>query len=235
MPVPPETFLRARKYQRKALEDLFEAVYPTSMRIARGLCGREDVAEGVVRFVMSRAFAVLPRWRDETAAERWFLHHTVLTARRAADHQPAARNDLLAVGGDARYAAFVRAVRALPQQQREAVVLHFGEHLNARYLGVAMDCSTDAAQAHLEAGEKSLRTIAAGEFDHLVSILATVYARHAPAPQAVTPAVRKSVGKGLRPVRLRRLIRWTVLLLLIAAAAAWAVWRRKQGMPIFPL
>src|SRR3954470_18169144 len=123
MPVPPEVFARARKLHRGALEDLFQAVYPSTLRIARGLCGREDVAEGVVRFVMVRAFAVLPKWRDETAAERWFLHHTVLTARRAEGHAPNHRNDLLAVGGDARYAAFVRALRALPQQQREAVVL----------------------------------------------------------------------------------------------------------------
>jgi DNA-directed RNA polymerase specialized sigma24 family protein len=226
MPVDPDVFSRARKYQRAALEQLFADTYPSALRIARGLCGREDVAEGVVRFVMVRAFTVLPKWRDETAAERWFLHHTVLTARRAEGHAPNQRNDLLAVGGDARYAAFVRALRALPQQQREAVVLHFGEHLNTRYLGVAMDCSTDAAQAHLDAATKSLRTLAANDFDHLTATLTSVYARHSPAPDAVVPAVRKSVGKGLRPIRLKRAIRWTMILVLLATATYFTLkWR----------
>src|SRR5437773_832647 len=84
MQISPQVFGRAKKLRRDALEELFAEVYPAVMRIARGLSGREDVAEGVVRFVMTRSVAMVPRWRDETVAERWFLHHTVLTVRRAA-------------------------------------------------------------------------------------------------------------------------------------------------------
>src|SRR3712207_4835413 len=104
MEISANVFERAKKLKRPALEELFAQVYPAVVRIARGLSGREDVAEGVVRFVMFRAVGMLPRWRDEGVAERWFLHHTVLTARRAADHHaPDAKTDLLAGEGDARY------------------------------------------------------------------------------------------------------------------------------------
>src|SRR3954463_6496404 len=145
MEIPPPLFARAQKLNRPAVEALFASVYPAVLRIARGLSGRIDVADGVVRFVMLRAPTMLPKWRDATAAERWFLHHTVLTARRAARHEPDPRADLLAANGDANWLAFVRALRQLPHQQREAILLHCGEHLNDRYLGIAMDCSSDAA------------------------------------------------------------------------------------------
>jgi DNA-directed RNA polymerase specialized sigma24 family protein len=230
MEIPPKVFARAKKLKRPAVDDLFAQVYPAVVRIAKGLAGREDVADGVVRFVMLRAARLLPTWRDESAAERWFLHHTLLTARRAAGHQPDPRSDLLATAADPPadppYLAFVRAVRQLPIQQREAFVLHAGEHFNPRYLGVAMDCSTQAAQAHLDAARAALQTVAGGpaECDALTTRLAAAYTRLGPTDPQVLPAVRKHVGKALRPHRLRRAIRWTVLLAILAAIC-WATWK----------
>jgi hypothetical protein len=110
---------RARKLKREAVESIYEEVYPTIVRLSRGLCGREDVVEGIVRFLMGKALKVLPGWRDATEGERWFMHHTVLSARRAAGHEASAQADLLAAGGDAAMKAFARGVRMLPQQQRE--------------------------------------------------------------------------------------------------------------------
>jgi DNA-directed RNA polymerase specialized sigma24 family protein len=212
MEIAPQVFERAKKLKRPALEELFAQVYPAVVRIARGLTGREDVAEGVVRFMMVRAVGMVPRWRDETSAERWFLHHTVLTARRAAAHHgPDAKTDLLARDGDARYVAFVRAVRQLPVQQREALILSAGEHFNERYLGVAMDCSTDAAQAHLEAARAATRAVAGeDQFDSLLATMAASYARLGPADDQLRPAVQRWVGKALRPHRRRRLIKISV-------------------------
>jgi DNA-directed RNA polymerase specialized sigma24 family protein len=224
MEIAPDVFARARKLSRPGVEDLLASAYPSVARIARALSGRADVAEGVVRFVMIRAVAMLPRWRDETAAGRWFLHHTLLTVRRAAGHAPPATGDLLAPDGDPRYVAFVRALRALPVQQREAALLHFGEHLNSRYLGVAMDCSTEAAQAHLDAAAAALRSISAADFDPLLARLGTAYARLAPAPDELSPAARRLAGKALRPRRLRRVVRLLVLAAVVAALA-WAGWK----------
>jgi DNA-directed RNA polymerase specialized sigma24 family protein len=242
MEIPPKVFARAKKLKRPAVDDLFAQVYPAVVRIAKGLAGRDDVADGVVRFMMLRAAKMLPTWRDESAAERWFLHHTVLTARRAAGHRPDPRSDLLATAADPPadppYLAFVRAVRQLPVQQREAFVLHAGEHFNSRYLGVAMDCSTQAAQAHLDAARAALQTVAGGppECDALTARLAAAYAQLGPTNAQVLPAVRKHVGKALRPHRLRRAIRW-IILLAILAAVAWAAWKWKpwRGTGILPV
>jgi len=231
MEIPPPLFARAQKLNRPAVEALFASVYPAVLRIARGLAGRTDVADGVVRFVMLRAPTMLPRWRDATAAERWFLHHTVLTARRAAAHEPTAKNDLLAQGDDPRYAAFVRAIRQLPIQQREAFILHAGERFNPRFLGVAMDCSTEAAQNHLDAATTALRNIAGNDFATLANHLATHYATLGPAPDDIAPAVGKWAGKALRPHRYRRFIRRLVvtLILVLLLLVAWH-WRKRLGL-----
>lgn len=229
MEIAPELFTRAKKLKRPAVDQLFAQVYPSVVRMAKGLAGREDVAEGVVRFVMIRASRMIPTWRDESAAERWFLHHTLLTARRAAAYEPHPKNDLLArvEPPDPAYLAFVRAVRQLPVQQREAFLLHAGERFNPRYLGVAMDCSTQAAQAHLDAATAALRTVAGPEqFDPLVTRLAATYSRLGPTQEQVAPAVRKWVSKGLRPQRLRRAIRLAITLAVLAAVG-WVAWKWK--------
>jgi DNA-directed RNA polymerase specialized sigma24 family protein len=230
MEIPPHLFTRAQKLKRPAVEALFASVYPAVLRIARGLSGRIDVADGVVRFVMLRAPTMLPRWRDATAAERWFLHHTLLTARRAAAHEPTAKNDLLAADADPRYAAFVRAIRQLPIQQREAVILHLGERFNPRFLGVAMDCSTEAAQNHLDAATTTLRGIAGNDFAPLADRLATAYARLGPAADDVAPAAGRWAGKALRPHRFRRFVRRVVIAIILAllVLAGWQ-WRPRLG------
>jgi DNA-directed RNA polymerase specialized sigma24 family protein len=239
MEIAPELFARARKLKRPAVEQLFAHVYPSVVRIAKGLAGREDVAEGVVRFVMLRASHMIPTWRDETAAERWFLHHTVLTARRAAAHPPNPKNDLLAAGEppDPAYLAFVRAVRQLPVQQREAFLLHAGERFNLRYLGVAMDCSTQAAQTHLDAATAALRAVTGPEqYGAFVTRLAATYVQLGPTKEQVFPAVRKWVGKGLRPRRFRRAIRLSMTLAIVAALAfvawKWKPWRITGILPV---
>ena len=64
---------------------------------------------------------------------------------------PAPNQDLLITVGPTglpAYAGFIRALRTLPVQQAEAFILHHGEHLNERLLGVAMDLSTGAAGSH---------------------------------------------------------------------------------------
>ena len=118
----------------------------------------------------------------------------------------------------------------MPQQQREAVLLHFGERFNSRYMSIAMDCSTAAAETHLEAGKATLREITGGEFEPLVERMSAVYAQLGPSADAVPPAVGRWVGKGLRPHRLRTLLRLIVLVLVLAAlaAAGWK-WHRLAG------
>src|SRR4029434_6349861 len=127
------------------------------------------------------------------APSRWFQHHTVLATRRAAKHQPALANDVRVRTRETRnaaYPAFVRSIRMLPLQQREAFILHHGERMNSRYLAVAMDCSTDAASNHLRTATTPLRTIGGEFFDEFVHQMARCYARTTPSDQLIVPRIR---------------------------------------------
>ena len=211
--------------------ELFAEVYPSVVRIAKGLAGREDVAEGVVRFVMIRASHMIPTWRDESAAERWFLHHTVLTARRAAAHEPNPKNDLLARSEppDPAYVAFVRALRGLPNQQIEAYLLHHGEKLNERLLGVAMDLSTGAAGSHLAAATLTLHTMAGENYPTLAAVFEKAYASLTPPETIVRTTSRTEIRSILWRKLIRRVVRRLVLLALLGGLA-YARWRWRAQL-----
>ncbi len=248
MEIPPGIFARARKLKRRGVEELFAIVYPAIVRMALALCGTRPVAQPVIDRVMRRGAGRLADWRDELTAARWFLHHTVLAAREQCGgaeasggsarlrglkkaHSREAGDDLLDFSDqpsgapDPRAIAFIRALRGLPAQQREAVLLHLGEGLNARLLGVAMDCSTDAAQTHLDAAMAALRSLAGAESELLLSGLKGAYGRLTPAAEAIFPAVRRISARALRPRRIRRSL-WGIGLAAAATAGimAWRKW-----------
>lgn len=205
------------------IDHILKTHYPLVLRLARALSGREDVAEGVVRFVLARGARLAGKWNEVDDAGRWFLHHTVLTVRRAARHEPEPALDLLAKGAPAHWVAFVKSIRSLPPQQCEAVLLHHGEHLNQRYLGVAMDCSTTAAQTHLQAGEKTLHEMHGDLTDGLLAHLATVFKHIGRVEEdAVIAAVTRSRAGG-------RAKRWArvVAFLAIVGALGFVVWKLR--------
>jgi DNA-directed RNA polymerase specialized sigma24 family protein len=221
---------KARKFTRHALDQVFADSYPAVCRISAALTGRPDVARGVVRWVMARAMYMLPKWRDETAPERWFLHHTLLTARRTSKHLPDPKKDLLLVNAewkDEGYPAFVRALRQLPVQQKEAFILHHGEHFNDRYLAVAMDCSTQAAENHLHAATAALQAISGDRFETFTTDMKRAYAKLGPTEEEVFPSVRKYVSRHLWPRRFKALVK-LIVALVVLAAIGYAVWRYRR-------
>ena len=223
MPVSDQTLSEARSYRSRAIEALLAEHFPRVQRMAYGLSGREDVGRGIVRFVMTRAAHNLPRWRDPDAAERWFYHHTVLTQRRSTKHEPDPRGDLLLTMDpqpDAAYAAFVRAIRSLPVQQREAYILSHGEHWNVRLVAIAMDCSTSATDVHLKGAEQELSAVAGAAYPQFVQRFVNAYQRLTPTPESGGSAVSSYATRIVAP---RRAKRWLMLFVLVAllAAAAW--------------
>lgn len=228
MAIDDAMLYRAQQGDRSALVDLLAAAYPAVYRMAYALAGRPDVGHGIVHFVTAQAARRIDQWRDADAAQRWFYHHTVLTGRRAAHHQPEAMNDLLLRGAaDARYLAFLRALRGLSQQQREAFILNHGEHLNTRFLAVAMDCSTHAAEMHLAAADQALRKMSGDVYEAMVTRLSHAYSALAPDDQALRPTVRSIVRRSNWPRRLRR-IAIGVIVLGMLAAGAWVAWRLRH-------
>ncbi|MFI5378272.1 MAG: RNA polymerase sigma factor [Tepidisphaerales bacterium] len=252
----------AQRGHPDAIHAVLAQLYPAVARMALALAGRNDVARGILSFVMRQGARRFDTWQDPDAPWRWFLHHTVLTARRSAKHTPSAAQEVLThhfadgtdlesrrvvlphdragsaanrpqgtaalpqqpslrMAGDPAFVAFVRALRLLPEQQREAILLSHGEKLPERPLAITMDCSTSAAAAHLRSAEASLTTIFGPSLPDMLTRLHDAYAQLTPSDDIIAPAVRQWVEKALRPRRTRRLLR-RLLCLALAAAAIWA-------------
>lgn len=230
MPVADEVIAKARKMDRRAVEAVLAESYPAVHRMAHALTGRSAAAQRVIRLVFRRALKVMPTWRKGIIPENWFYHHTLLTARDVAPTAPPPNKDLLASmgpSGEPAYAAFVRALRALPRQQTEAFLLNHGERLNERLLGVAMDCSTHAAGTHLAAATEALRKMGGDQFIGLTAAVERTYRALTPGDAAVTTSVGRQVGSALWGRRVRRLIR-RIILLAILGALAYAGWRWRE-------
>jgi DNA-directed RNA polymerase specialized sigma24 family protein len=224
--VDEEVLDRARDGDREAIESVITACYPSVHRIAHALTGEPKIALRITRFVLRRAVTAIPKWRKGLIAENWFYHYTVLTTRLVVPHPPSAQQDLLITAGpstEPAYAAFVRAIRVLPPQQVEAFLLHLGEKLNDRLLGVAMDLSTQAAGTHLTAATSVLQTIAGDQYDSIRSALERAYLSLTP-PDTI---VRSASQQEIRSVFWRRLLRRAVrrlIWLTILAGIGLAVW-----------
>ena len=233
MIVDPDLLARARKGEHDAVIEVLAAQYPSTHRIAHAIAGRADVGDGVVAYVTKQSFRVVERWEDDEAPQRWFRHHTLLTLRRAARWKPDATSDTLvpddAARGDASYVAFIRAIRALPQQQAEAFLLTCGERLDLRNLAVAMDCSTTAASIHLKEADERLRALAGEQFDALVTRLRDAYARLTPSRDLVLARVGTSARRRFWPRLLKRIGK-LIVLLLVLGALAWLAWRFGRGI-----
>lgn len=228
MPVlDDDLFLQAQRYDRDALEKFLTILYLPVQRMAYGLSGRDDVGRGVVRFMMKQGLSHLSLWRDAAMAQRWFYHHTILTTRRAARHQPTPKQEVLLQGPqkpDPAYEAYIRVLRGLPYQQREAFILHHGEKLDLRQIAIAMDCSTHAAQLHLQAAKDVLAPLAGDAFAALTDRLAQAYQRLTPAPDLIRLPIQRYVARSLWPRRIKRIL--ATLLLLAALIAGYYLWHR---------
>jgi DNA-directed RNA polymerase specialized sigma24 family protein len=223
-------FARAKKLQPDALETLVESVYPGICRNGNGLSGREDVGHGIVRFVINHAMHHIQRLRDAPEAQRWFYHFTVLVSRRGQKHEPKAEQDtLVARSGEvsAAYIAFVRGMRALPFQQREAYLLHFGEQLLYRDVATAMDCSIAAVEVHLAGAQQVLQAMAGESYEKMKDRLMRAWQNLSPREEAIHPSVRGIIKRLMWPRRIRRIIKIAVSLLVVAALA-FGAWRFRH-------
>jgi DNA-directed RNA polymerase specialized sigma24 family protein len=227
MPIDADVFRRARKGNIRAAISVMSDCYPQVYRIAYALSGRDDVGRGIVRYVMKRGLRQLANWSDESAPMRWCQHHTLLTVRRATRHPPDVAHDTLVRGAqtdNAYYAAFIRALRSLPMQQREAFILTHGEQWDARNLATAMDCSTEAAQVHLKEATRALSQLGGNFYSTFTAQLAQTYKNLTPSEELVLTNVQLGVKRYLWPRKLWRLIELIIMATLITAMVLF-VWK----------
>jgi DNA-directed RNA polymerase specialized sigma24 family protein len=226
MEVSSELVLAARKGKRDAIVELLAAHYPTVWRMGTGLTGRLDVGRGVARHIMQRSLRVLETWKDEASPTRWFHHHTVLTARRAEKHSPDLTNDtfLRDASTDTGYVAFIRALRTLPIQQREAFILSNGEKLGNRALAVAMDCSMIAAENHLKEATTRLRELSGPHYEPYLDRMIQAYQRLGLDEEMSVQHVRERVQRIMIPWRVLRTLEFIASLILLAITLWGTMW-----------
>ena len=220
MPVEADVFRRARKGNIRAAISVMSDCYPQVHRLAYGLSGRDDVGRALVKVVMKRGMKQLTTWSDESTPLRWCQHHTLLTVRRAARYKPEVANDTLVRGAqtdNAYYASFIRAVRTLPMQQREAFILTHGEEWDVRNLATAMDCSTEAASVHLKEATRALSALGGNYYSTFTAQLAQTYKKLTPSEELVLTNVEYNVKRHLWPRKIWRLVQLITLATVIAA------------------
>jgi DNA-directed RNA polymerase specialized sigma24 family protein len=221
--VDPLTLAAARAGKKDALVRILALHYPRAWRMAVNLTGREETGKRVATSIMRQSLAAAATWEHEEAPARWFGHHTVLATREAAPAEPPA-DDVLILHGppESAYAAFARAVRSLPQQQREAFLLNHGEDFDLRQLGIAMDCSVEAAGVHLRHATLTLQSLAGAEFGRFVELLRQAYAASAPEESLALPYADKLIRPRFWSLVL--LVGGWMALLGIVGAIAWGLW-----------
>jgi DNA-directed RNA polymerase specialized sigma24 family protein len=238
LPVAEDVVNKAREGDRASVESVITDCFPAVHRVAHALTGDPAVAGKVVRFVLRRSVDVMPRWRSGLIPENWFFHNTLMTLRRLNTPPPQPNQDLLITVGPTglpAYAGFIRALRTLPVQQAEAFILHHGEHLNERLLGVAMDLSTGAAGAHLAAATASLQTLAGNDYPALVSALDKAYMALTPPETIVRTTAETEIRSVFWGKLLRRMVKRLITLAILAAIGFAAWYFREQLIKWFEL
>jgi RNA polymerase sigma factor (sigma-70 family) len=150
-------------------QHLVDAYWRDVARLAHALAGPDD-GDDVAQQAWTQALAAYPRLRSAANLRSWLL---TVTARCATDaHRGRARRPVPVeqvpdrVGGpepaDPPDAALWDAVRALPQRQRTAVVLHYVGDLDHRSVAAALGTTSAASRRLVSDALTTLRATTGG-------------------------------------------------------------------------
>lgn len=163
----------ARDGERAAFALLVERHYDFIHRVAWKWCRDRNLAEDIAQSVCMRLGTSIRSWRGEGALTTWLYR---LTINAAHDHARAAARErrkadawgahAMALGeavddeaDDDGGAQLWQAVATLPDKQRDAVLLVYGEGLNHADAAAVMDCAESTVSYHVHAAKKRLKTL----------------------------------------------------------------------------
>lgn len=166
---------RAQKGDRAAFGSLVERHYDFVHRVAWRWCGRKAEAEDVAQEVCVRLGRAIRDYRGGARFTTWLYALTLnaardmlrKSAREAAKAEAFAREPrfLAEAGLEERTEALWTAVRSLPDKQRDAVLLVYGEGLSHAAAAEAMGCAEATVSWHVHEAKKRLKLMmrSAGE------------------------------------------------------------------------
>lgn len=169
--------------EASAARALTERLLPRVLGYATRLLGDRAEAEDVAQEAMIRLWRIAPDWRQGEAKVTSWLYRVVTNLctdrqrarrRRAADalddvaepadDGPGAEETMLAAD---RMAALQAALAALPERQRQAVVLRHIEGLSNPEIAEAMGIGVEAVESLTARGKRALQAALAGRRDAL--------------------------------------------------------------------
>ena len=161
---------RAQRGDRAAFAMLIEVHYDRIYRLAYRWCGHREDAEDVAQEVVIKLAGALRGFDGRSAFTSW-LYRIVLNAvrdrQRKGQRRMAQTKALALVAEDEappeqeaglEDAALWAAVRALPEKQREAVILVYAEEMSHAAAGAVMGVKEGTVSWYLAEARKALRT-----------------------------------------------------------------------------
>ena len=168
---------QAQKGDRAAFGRLVERHYDFVYRVAWRWCGRKADAEDIAQEVCARLGRAIRTYRGGGAFTTWLYALTMNAARdlMRKSAREVAKAEALGVHAlvegqgvpepDDRAETLWAAVRQLPDKQRDAVLLVYGEGLSHAAAADAMACAEATVSWHIHEAKKRLKTmmLSAGE------------------------------------------------------------------------
>lgn len=161
----------ARAGDRAAFARLVERHYDFVHRVAWKWSRDRSAAEDIAQTVCMRLGKAICSWRKESAFTTWLYR---LTLNAAHDHARNVMREEQRARGWATHAmalsdgvdetdddadALWAAVRCLPEKQRDAVLLVYGEDLNHAEAATVIGCAESTVSYHLHAARKRLKRL----------------------------------------------------------------------------
>lgn len=154
----------ARSGDRAAFDELVRRYQKKVYRIAFGILRSTHDADDAVQDVFIRAYRYLPSLDLRRSFEGWLMGiamnqaRTLRSRRRVSAGEPARLAAAEKPAGDAEmHGAALQAVSALPEKQREAMLLYLNTELTTQEIGEILGCSKGAAGVHLHRARAALR------------------------------------------------------------------------------
>src|SRR5687767_2221797 len=170
-PSDPELIANAQKGDRAAFGMLVERHYGFVYRVAWRWCGRKSDAEDIAQEVCARLGRAIRTYRGGGAFTTWLYAMTMNAARDLARKtvRETAKADAFGLHAvvegqgapdiDDRAERLWEAVRKLPDKQRDAVLLVYGEGLGHAAAADAMACAEATVSWHIHEAKKRLKAL----------------------------------------------------------------------------
>ena len=160
---------------RELFAALVEAYYARIYRLAWRFCGSQTLAEDIAQDVCVKLATAIRGYRGDAAFSTWVWRITytaavdrIRTCRNMESVEPSALEELADAGQDAcarspedsaMSADLWHAVRRLPPQQRDAVLLVYGEDMSHAEAAAVMCCQEKTVSWHLHEAKKRLKSM----------------------------------------------------------------------------